>query len=91
MMKNNRSIRLVKITNKCLLASSTNDHTMYDWIVDSCATKHMTFEQEWFTAYDTLLSPLLDPLEDQIMLNCGKLELEGRSQLPTLKGGRRAC
>jgi hypothetical protein len=40
---------------------------------------------------DTLLSPLLDPLKGQTMLSCGKLGLEGRSQLPTLKGGRRMC
>jgi hypothetical protein len=29
-------------------ALSANDHTTYDWIVDSGATQHMTFEQEWF-------------------------------------------
>ncbi len=40
---------------------------------------------------DTLLSSLLDPLEGLGMLNCGKLELGSRSQLPTLKGVRRAC
>jgi hypothetical protein len=27
-------------------ALSANDHTTYDWIVDSGATQHMTFEQE---------------------------------------------
>ncbi len=32
-------------------ALSANDHTTYDWIVDSDATQHMTFEQEWFTTY----------------------------------------
>jgi hypothetical protein len=40
---------------------------------------------------DALLSPLLDPLEGQIMLSCEKLGLEGRSRLPALKGGRGAC
>ncbi len=30
-------------------ALCANDHTTYDWIVDSGATQHMTFEQEWFT------------------------------------------
>jgi len=29
-------------------ALSANDHTMYDWIVHSGATQHMTFEQKWF-------------------------------------------
>jgi hypothetical protein len=33
-------------------ALSANDHTTYDWIVDSGATQHMTFEQEWFTTYE---------------------------------------
>jgi len=28
---------------------SANDHTTYDWIVDSGATQHMTFQREWFT------------------------------------------
>jgi hypothetical protein len=32
-------------------ALSANDHTTYDWIVDSGAKQHMTFEQEWFTTY----------------------------------------
>jgi hypothetical protein len=41
--------------------------------------------------FDALPSPLLDPLEGPNMLKCGKLGLEGRSQLPALKGGRRAC
>jgi hypothetical protein len=36
---------------------------------------------------DAPLSPLLDPLEGQIMSSCGKLGLEGRSRLPALKGG----
>ncbi len=40
---------------------------------------------------DVPLSSLLDPLEGLSMLNCGKLELEGRSQLPALKGVRGAC
>jgi hypothetical protein len=28
-----------------VVALSANDHTTYDWIVDSSATQHMTFEQ----------------------------------------------
>jgi hypothetical protein len=31
---------------------SANDYATYDWIVDSSATQHMTFEQEWFTMYE---------------------------------------
>ncbi len=40
---------------------------------------------------DALPSSLLDPLEGLSMLSCGKLELEGRSRLPALKGVRGAC
>jgi hypothetical protein len=35
-------------------ALSANDHTMYDWIVDSIATQHMTSQQEWFTTYECI-------------------------------------
>jgi hypothetical protein len=35
-------------------ALSANDHTMYDWIIDSGATQHMTFEEEWFTTYERI-------------------------------------
>ncbi len=35
-----------------VVALNANDHTTYDWIVDSGATQHMTFEQEWFTMYE---------------------------------------
>jgi hypothetical protein len=27
---------------------------MYDWIIDSSATQHMTFQQEWFTTYERI-------------------------------------
>jgi len=40
---------------------------------------------------DAFLSPLLDPLEGPSTLNYGKLGLEGRSRLQTLKMGRGAC
>ncbi len=44
----------------------------------------------WWTNHkwqnDALSSPLLDPLEGQTMLSCGKLGLGGCSQLPALKG-----
>jgi hypothetical protein len=43
------------------------------------------------TLNDALPSPLLNPLEGPTMLSCGKLGLEGRSRLPTLKRGRGAC
>jgi succinate dehydrogenase flavin-adding protein (antitoxin of CptAB toxin-antitoxin module) len=37
-----------------VVALSANDHTMYDWIVDSGATQHMTFQQKWFTTYECI-------------------------------------
>jgi hypothetical protein len=40
---------------------------------------------------DAPLNSLLDPLEGLSMLNYGKLELEGRSRLPALKGVRGVC
>ncbi len=40
---------------------------------------------------DALLSPLLNPLEGPTMQSCGKLGLEGHSQLLALKRGRGAC
>jgi hypothetical protein len=43
------------------------------------------------TISDTPLSPLLDPLEGLSRLNCGKLGLKGRSQLPALEKGKGAC
>jgi hypothetical protein len=33
---------------------SANDYTMYDWIVNSGATQHMTFEQERFITYERI-------------------------------------
>jgi len=40
---------------KMLIAAlSANDHTTYDWIVDSSAKQHMTFEQKWFTTYERI-------------------------------------
>jgi hypothetical protein len=40
---------------------------------------------------DALPNSLLDPLKGLSMLNCGKLELEGRFRLLALKGVRGAC
>jgi hypothetical protein len=32
-----------------------NDHTTYDWIIDSSATQHMTFGRKWFTTYESIV------------------------------------
>jgi len=41
--------------------------------------------------HDALPSPGVNPLEGPTMCNCRKVGLEGRSRLPALKRGRRAC
>jgi len=43
------------------------------------------------TLIDALPSPGLNPLEGPTMLSCGKLGLDGRSQLLALKGGKGVC
>jgi hypothetical protein len=48
-------------------ALSANDHTTYDWIVDSGATQHMTFQQKWFTTYEHI-SPKRVFMGDDIIL-----------------------
>jgi hypothetical protein len=40
---------------------------------------------------NALPSSLLDPLKGLSVLSCEKLELEGRSRLPALKGVKGAC
>ncbi len=37
-----------------VVALGANDHTTYHWIIDSDATQHMTFKQEWFTTYKSI-------------------------------------
>ncbi len=38
-----------------IMTLSANDHTMYDWIINSGAMQqHMTFEQKWFTTYERI-------------------------------------
>ncbi len=36
-------------------ALGANDHTTYDWIIDSSATQHMTFERQWFNTYESII------------------------------------
>ncbi len=51
--------------------------------------KTTNWSQRNCEACDAPLSSLLDPLEGLSVLNCGKLELEGCTQLPALKGGKK--
>ncbi len=62
-------------------ALSANDHTTYDWIVDSGATQHMTFEQEWFTMYERI-SPRKVFMGDDIVLEAiGKGNINATMQV----------
>ncbi len=65
--------------------------TIYDLVSNATINMTRILHKYLYFDIDVLLSPLLDPLEGQIMLSCGKLGLEGRSRLTALKGGRGAC
>jgi len=51
---------------------SGNDHTTYDWIVDSGPTQHMTFEQEWFTTYERISPRRVFMGDDTVLEAIGK-------------------
>jgi hypothetical protein len=53
-------------------ALSANDHTTYDWIVDSGATQHMTFKKEWFTTYERISSRKVFMGDDTVLEAVGK-------------------
>jgi hypothetical protein len=38
-----------------VVALNANDHMVCDWIINSGATQHMTFEREWFTTYKSIV------------------------------------
>ncbi len=64
-----------------VVALSVNDHTTYDWIVDSSATQHMTFKQEWFTTYERI-SPKKVFMGDDIVLKAiGKGTIKATMQV----------
>jgi hypothetical protein len=37
------------------VALNVNDHTTYDWIINSHITQHMTFKWKWFTTYKSIV------------------------------------
>ncbi len=43
---------------------SSNDHMVYDSIIDSDATQDMTFEREWFTTYESIVPCILNSYLD---------------------------
>jgi hypothetical protein len=64
-----------------VVALSANDHTMYDWIVDSGATQHMTFEQEWFTTYERISSRKVFMCNDNVLEAIGKGNIKATMQV----------
>jgi len=64
-----------------VVALSANDHTTYDWIVDSGATQHMTFEQEWFTTYKRISPRKVFMGDDTILEAIGKGNIKTTMQV----------
>ncbi len=62
-------------------ALSANDHTMYDWIVDSGATQHMTFKQKWFTTYERISPRRVFMGDDTLLEAIGKGNIKATMQV----------
>jgi hypothetical protein len=60
---------------------SANDHTTYDWIVDSGAMQHMTFEQEWFTMYKRISPRKVFMGDDTVLEAIGKGNIKATMQV----------
>jgi len=65
-----------------VVALSADDHTTYDWIVNSDATQHMTFEQEWFTTYERISPRRVSMGDDTVLEAIGKGNIKA-----TMRGG----
>ncbi len=64
-----------------VVALSANDHTKYDWIVDSGATQHMTFEQKWFTMYKCISPMRVFMGDDTVLEAIGKGNIKATMQV----------
>jgi hypothetical protein len=64
-----------------VVALSDNDHTTYDWIVDSGATQHMTFEQEWFITYECISPRKVFMGDDTVLEAIGKGNIKATMQV----------
>ncbi len=62
-------------------ALSANDHARNDWIIDSGATQHMTFEQEWFTTYTSIVGRKVYMGDDTILEAIGKGSIKAIMQV----------
>ncbi len=65
-------------------ALNANDHTTYDWIINSGATQHMTFKREWFTTYESIIPRKVYMGDDTILEAIGKGSIKATMQV----GGR---
>jgi hypothetical protein len=55
---------------------SANDHARNNWIINSGATPHMTFEREWFTTYESMYMG-----DDTILEAIGKGSIKATMQV----------
>jgi len=62
-------------------ALNANDHTTYDWIVNSSATQHMTFKQEWFTTYKCISPRRVFMGNDTVLKAIGKGNIKATMQV----------
>jgi len=60
---------------------SANDHTTYDWIVDSGATQHMTFQQKWFMMYECISPKRVFMGDDTVLEAVGKGNIKATMQV----------
>ncbi len=64
-----------------VVALTANDHTTYDWILDSGAKQHMTFEQEWFITYECISPRKVFMGNDTILEAIGKGNIKATMQV----------
>ncbi len=64
-----------------VVTKSVNDHMAYDWIIDFGATQHMTFEQEWFTTYESIVPQKVYMGDDTILEAIGKGSIKAIMQV----------
>jgi hypothetical protein len=60
---------------------NANDHTTYDWIIDSGAMQHMTFQQEWYTTYKCISPRRVFMGDDTILEAIGKGNIKAKMQV----------
>jgi hypothetical protein len=60
---------------------SANDHARNDWIIDSGATQHMTFEQKWFTTYESIIPQKVYMGDDTILEAIDKRSIKATMQV----------